>query len=158
MKPLIPVAFALLFALGAAAQTVPPETPQGPPPLEVLDAANVTLDDFLWSARPLVIFADTSADPRFQRQMELLASRPNALAERDVVVITDTTPTPPGKVRERLHPRGFALVLIDKDGTVLLRKPAPWHVRELSRAIDKTPLRQQELKEQRDQDQLDVQP
>jgi len=37
--------------------------------------------------------------------------------------------------------------LIGKDGKVKLRKPRPWTVRELSRVIDKMPMRQQELKQ-----------
>ena len=34
---------------------------------------------------------------------------------------------------------------MDKDGQVKLRKPFPWDVREISRAIDKFPLRRQEI-------------
>ena len=33
------------------------------------------------------------------------------------------------------------------DGTILLRKPAPWDVREISRSIDKLPLRKQEVRD-----------
>ncbi len=109
--------------------------------------AEVTLEDFLWVARPVVVFANTPADPSFQRQMELLRQRPEALAERDVVIITDTDPGTPSAVRRALRPRGFMLVIIGKDGQVELRKPAPWDVREISRTIDKTPLRQQEIRE-----------
>ena len=42
------------------------------------------------------------------------------------------------------------LALIDKDGGVKLRKPFPWDVREITRSIDKMPLRQQELRDRRD--------
>ena len=35
------------------------------------------------------------------------------------------------------------------DGQVKLRKPLPWDVRELTRSIDKMPLRQQEIDEGR---------
>ncbi len=41
------------------------------------------------------------------------------------------------------------MVIVDKDSRVLLRKPSPWDVREITRAIDKTPLRQQELRDAR---------
>ncbi|MCA8880174.1 MAG: DUF4174 domain-containing protein [Rhodobacteraceae bacterium] len=112
----------------------------------VLDA-NVDLSQFLWVARPVVVFADTPNDPRFLQQMELLAARPEALAERDVVVIADTDPAARSEIRLKLRPRGFSIVLIDKDGQVELRKPVPWDVRELSRAIDKTPLRRQEIRD-----------
>ena len=39
------------------------------------------------------------------------------------------------------------MVLLDKDGAVKLRKPLPWQVREIVRAIDKFPLRQQEIRD-----------
>jgi hypothetical protein len=38
-------------------------------------------------------------------------------------------------------------VLIDKDGEAKLRKPLPWDVREITHAIDKFPLRRQEMRE-----------
>ncbi len=43
-----------------------------------------TLDEFQWQNRLVVVFADTPRDPAFIRQIELLADRPEALAERDV--------------------------------------------------------------------------
>jgi len=118
-------------------------------PARPFAGTEVTLDQFRWVARPVVVFADTEADPAFQRQMELLASRAEALAERDVVVIIDTSPEPLSEVRRALRPRGFSLVIIDKDGQVATRKPAPWDVREISRTIDKMPLRLQEIRERR---------
>ncbi len=115
--------------------------------LAVLDAKDVALSDFQWLARPIVVFANTPADPRFKEQMEKLLARPDPLIERDVVVITDTDPEGRSDIRLALRPRSFMLVLIAKDGTVNLRKPFPWDVRELSRAIDKMPLRQQEMRD-----------
>jgi hypothetical protein len=103
--------------------------------------------EFLWLKRPIVVFADSPNDPAFAKQMELLAENPQALAERDVVVITDTTPKPVSFFRKKLRPRGFSLVLLDKDGEVELRKPRPWDVREITRAIDKFPLARQEILE-----------
>ena len=41
------------------------------------------------------------------------------------------------------------MVLIGKDGSVKLRKPLPWDVREISRTIDKMPVRQREIRERR---------
>lgn len=71
------------------------------------------------------------------------------LEERDVVVLTDTDPSARAPLRQKLRPRGFALVVIDKDGGVKLRKPTPWSVRELTRTIDKMPTREQEVRERR---------
>lgn len=116
---------------------------------QVFDAGEVTLNDLNWVARPLVVFADTPNDPRFKQQMDLLLAEVDLLAERDVIIITDTDRTEMSSVRTTLRPRGFMLALVGKDGRVALRKPAPWSVRELSRSIDKMPLRQQEISERR---------
>ena len=64
-----------------------------------------------------------------------------------MVVLTDTDPAADSALRQTFRPRGFMLVLVGKDGQIKLRKPLPWDVRELSRAIDKSPLRQQELRD-----------
>lgn len=111
------------------------------------NASDVDLADFQWIARPIVVFADTEADPRFREQMDLLAARPEVLIERDVVIITDTDPSSRSSARRKLRPRGYMMALIGKDGGVKLRKPFPWDVRELSRSIDKMPLRRQEIRD-----------
>jgi hypothetical protein len=133
--------FALPGALAAQDATPAEDTV-----LPVLQANDVDLNDFLWVARPVVVFADSPNDPRFAEQVALLADRPDALAERDVVVIVDAERGSGSQPRTQLRPRGFMLVIMDKDGEVELRKPAPWDVREITRTIDKMPSRQQELR------------
>lgn len=108
-------------------------------------ADEVAPGDFLWASRPVAVFADTPEDPAFREQMRMLRARPDMLSDRDVVVITDADPAAASAWRRQLHPRGFSLVILDKDGQVKLRKPFPWDVREISRAIDKFPLRRQEI-------------
>ena len=145
-----PFVFAAFFTALAAgplmAQTAQAEAEEMAP----LPIVESNLNDFLWEKRPIVVFADTERDPAFIRQLELLEDRKEALAERDVVILTDTDPEAMSELREELRPRGFMLVLIGKDGGVKLRKPFPWSVRELSRSIDKMPMRQQELRDRRD--------
>ncbi|HSF91873.1 MAG TPA: DUF4174 domain-containing protein [Paracoccaceae bacterium] len=106
------------------------------------------LAEYKWVARPLVVFADSEFDPRFIEQMKMLAEDPAQLEERDVVILTDTDPATKGPLRIELRPRDFMIVLIDKEGRVVLRKPSPWTVRELTHAIDKLPLRKDELSRQ----------
>ncbi|MCF2905470.1 DUF4174 domain-containing protein [Octadecabacter sp. CECT 8868] len=113
------------------------------------DATSLDIDSFIWVARPVVVFADSPNDPRFIQQMDLLRDRADDLAERDVVILTDTDPDAESALRTRLRPRGFMLVIIGKDGEVELRKPSPWTVREITRSIDKMPLRQQEIVDRR---------
>lgn len=140
MKPIL-AALALVFAAPVMAAEEPAFAP--------VDAGGVTIAEFLWQKRPVVVFADSPADPAFADQMRLLENRWPELAERDVVIITDTDPAATTEVRRKLRPRGFALVLIDKDGAVNQRKPFPWDVREITRAIDKMPIRREELRQKR---------
>ncbi|MCY3996288.1 MAG: DUF4174 domain-containing protein [Rhodobacter sp.] len=112
-----------------------------------VEAADVSLDEFLWLKRPIVVFADTPADPNVQEQLELLLERPDELLERDVVLIVDTDPGAETAIRTRLRPRGFMLTLIGKDGKINLRKPFPWNVREITHAMDRWPLRQKEIRD-----------
>lgn len=128
-----------------AAPAQPAQPQAEAPELRILSAVDSAPADFLWTARPVVVFADTPDDPAFRQQMQSLSVRADTLAERDVVVITDTDPAANGVWRRQLHPRGFSLVIIDKDGQVKQRRPSPWDVREITRAIDKFPLRRQEI-------------
>lgn len=141
MKPIKFLALAGFLLIAAAAQAADTVTP--------IPAEGAAPESFLWQKRPIVVFADTPDDPNFVRQIELLTQDPAALAERDVVIIIDSDPALRTAFRQKLRPRGFSLVILDKDGEPELRKPMPWNVREISRAIDKFPLRRQEMLEQR---------
>jgi hypothetical protein len=143
MKLLHILVLSCFLPLAAAAQDTPA------PVFGPVDAAEVTLEQFLWLKRPIVVFADTANDPAFQRQMQRITADLAPLEERDVVIITDTDPAARTEVRQRLRPRGFSLVLMDKDGEVKRRNPAPWGVREITHAIDRFPLRRQEMLERR---------
>ena len=130
MKPLHILVFTSILSVSAAAAEVP---------LFGVPASEVVLADLLYLKRPVVVFADSPADPNFIRQMEILSRDPHGLDEQDVVVITDTDPANPSELRRKLRPRGFSLVIMDKDGKTTLRKPLPWAVREIRNAIDKFP-------------------
>jgi len=143
-------ALTLILALGLslpaiAQETTPEPEPEEAPALVVLDAADTTLEDHLWVSRPIVIFADTPRDPRFQDQLDMLLARPEPLIERDVIVILDADPDARSDVRLALRPRGFSMVILQRDGNVALRKPTPWDVRAIMRAIDNLPLRLEEM-------------
>lgn len=148
MRAVLSLITALALALPAMAQdTETPPAAEDPPAAEllILDAADTTLDEHLWASRPIVVFADTPRDPRFQEQLDLLRDRPGPLLDRDVVVIFDADPDANSEIRQALRPRGFSLVIIQRDGHVALRKPTPWDVREITRAIDNLPMRIEEM-------------
>lgn len=133
---------ALVVALPAALQA---QTAAQPAVVAAqAEAEQPDLASLLWIARPLVVFADSENDPRFRQQMEMLAEEPEELENRKVVVLVDTAPAANGPLRRELRPRGFGIVLIDTDGSVVQRRPAPTTIRELSRTIDRLPSRRQE--------------
>lgn len=146
MKRLIPLVFAAIFATGTTAQTA--TEPQDESLFLAADMED--LSQFQWKKRPVLVFADSDQDPAYIEQLELLRSRVDALQERDVVVLTDTDPAARSALRLKMRPRGFMLVLVGKDGGVKLRKPFPWDVREITRSIDKMPMRQREIREEKE--------
>jgi Domain of unknown function (DUF4174) len=137
MKLLIFLVTLCLLPLAALSQT----------PAAPLQARDVVLADLLYLNRAVIVFADSPNDPNFQRQMELLARDSGELAARDALVIVDTDPAVVTDIRRAFRPRGFSLVLMEKDGKAVLRKPLPWDLREITHAIDKSPLRRQEVLE-----------
>jgi len=109
-------------------------------------AEETTIDGYLWVKRPVIVFANTDLDVNFQTQMKSLRQGAEELAARDVVVLVDANPADKTALRKKFRPRGFAVLLMGKDGQIKLRKPFPWDARELSRSIDKMPMRQQEMR------------
>ncbi len=105
------------------------------------------LGAYEWKNRVLIVFANSDRDPRFQDQLAMINEQIDALRERDVVVAIDTDPTMKSKLRTTFRPHGFMILLIGKDGHKALRKPFPWDIREISRSIDKMPMRQQEMRQ-----------
>lgn len=134
---------AVAETLGAAPAANAPDT------FAPLPAEGLSIEDFRWQKRLVIVLADSPDNPAFTDQMQMLAERPQDLVARDVVVIFDSDPEARTAIRQQLRPRGFMLVLMDKDGQIAQRKPFPWTVREITRAIDKMPLRQEELRGRR---------
>lgn len=153
MKPILALVLTVFTASALVGQTVEDpavDTPDKAAAPELIRPADDTeLGAFLWTKRPLVVFADSEQDPRFAEQIEKLEAEAGQMLARDVIVLTDTDPSARSPLRQKLRPRGFMLVLVAKDGAIILRKPFPWSVRELTRSIDKQPLRQREIKERR---------
>ncbi len=146
MKSLLALVFVCAFAGMAGAQ----DTVDSAPAFELRQATETDLSEFKWKKRPVIVFADSPDDPAFVEQMELLSAQPDRLNERDVVVIVDTDPDARSAIRLKMRPRGFMLTLVGKDGGIKLRKPFPWDVREISRSIDKMPMRQREIRERKE--------
>ena len=145
MKRTLSIVIAAFFATNSFAQ----DTSESLENKVFVTQNEAGLSEFVWKKRPVVVFADSDADPRYSEQIDLLMASLPDLAERDVVVLTDTDPAARSDLRLKLRPRGFMLVIIGKDGGVKLRKPLPWDVREISRTIDKMPMRKREVRDQK---------
>lgn len=143
IRPLHALVFAALLPFAALAEGASADAPVFGP----VSAADAVLADQMFVKRPVVIFADSPNDPNFIRQMDLLSRDYSYLEERDVILVTDTDPAAQSEWRHKLRPRGFSLVIMDKDLRPVIRKPNPWTVREITAAIDKLPLRRQEMLE-----------
>ena len=86
----------------------------------------------------------TAVCPYCIRAKQLLKAK--GVAEIEEIRI-DTDPEARTEWRKKLRPRGFSLVILDKDLKTTLRKPLPWDVREITHAIDKFPIRRQEIQQ-----------
>ncbi|THD82170.1 DUF4174 domain-containing protein [Aliigemmobacter aestuarii] len=139
MKPLYILVLSAFLPLATMAEDSPAFAP--------VPGSEVVLEDLMYLKRPVVVFADSPNDPNFTRQLALLERDFAGLEARDVVLIVDTDPAAKSAIRQKLRPRGFSLVLMDKDLKPVIRKPLPWDVREIVAAIDKFPLRRQEMLE-----------
>ncbi|NHB77560.1 DUF4174 domain-containing protein [Rhodobacter calidifons] len=118
-----------------------------PPTFAPVPATEVVEADLIFRRRPVIVFADSPADPAFLRQMELLTRYYPQFEARDVILIIDTDPANPSELRRKLRPRGFSLVLMDKDWKPSIRKPLPWDGREIINSIDKMPIARSEALE-----------
>ncbi|WP_370313271.1 DUF4174 domain-containing protein [Sagittula sp.] len=103
------------------------------------------LEAYRWSVRPVLVFAPGSDDVKYTEQIALLRAAEAGLAERDIVVLTDTAPDEKGRLRAALAVDGFEVLLVGKDGGVKLRQETPLSVDDLFATIDAMPMRQREM-------------
>ena len=87
----------------------------------------------------IVIFADTPDDTEFTAQLDILRPYAEALAALNVVLLTDTSPSENGPLRQALRPRGFRLLLINSEGTLTQRRGTVTDSETLIRQIGQMP-------------------
>lgn len=146
MKAVARRPFLAVLALGLPALFLPAWADEVPA-FAPVPASEVVEADLLFLRRPVIVFADSASDPAFLRQMQLLERYYAQFEARDVILITDTDPANPSALRRKLRPRGFSLVLMDKDWKPSIRKPLPWEGREIINSIDKMPIARTEALE-----------
>ena len=108
-------------------------------PLERLEALK-------GGSRPVVVLSDSREDPRVARQISALDRTRPALDERNIAVLTEAQPG--SKLRKTLgvSRRGFAVVLVGKDGGVKKVWRDPVDPQSIFTIIDAMPMRQQEMR------------
>lgn len=111
--------------------------------------------------RPLIIFADSPDNPEVGEQFRQILADPQALAEREVIVVEIYAlgvskyrgqPLSPASAkawqdRFRAGRWDFEAVLVGKDSGVRLRSPKAVTVEELAAKIDELPMRRREMYE-----------
>ena len=118
------------------------------------------MDAYLWTNRPLLVFAPSREHPFFAAQQESLYGHAQALSERDVVVVeiagdrvlVDGEPAPDlhaSKLRQRyvVDQNEAAVLLVGKDGGLKVKKSEVFLAEELFETIDAMPMRLQEMRE-----------
>lgn len=68
------------------------------------------------------------------------------LADRDIIVLSDTSPAASGQLRSQFKPDGFEVVLVGKDGGVKIRQKTPLTSEDLLATIDRMPMRKANLR------------
>jgi hypothetical protein len=120
----------------------------------------VSLDDYLWRNRLLILVAPDVADPAIEGVLETLKHHSYELADRHMLVIQlyenvqsvvddrPITAQQSNRLRSDLGvgPAERLLLLIGKDGSVKRRAPLDTDVQEIFRQIDAMPMRREEIR------------
>jgi hypothetical protein len=125
-----------------------------------MGAVGNPLKAFQWKARVLVVSAPSKIDRQYLAQTEMLAHDPEGRKERALEIIPlvgdgEGMPFDVSALRERLSLPAdrFEVVLVGKDGTVVLRRHGPLALGELFTRIDAMPMRRAELRKRAEEDQ-----
>ncbi|WP_345815134.1 DUF4174 domain-containing protein [Paraburkholderia sp. PREW-6R] len=116
--------------------------------------AATSISQLTWHQRVLVVFADAAGSAPLAAQRDILAHAPDAMAERDLVlveVVGDSVKGASDSAAALRHRYGvkadaFRALLIGKDGGVKLDSPQPIALQKLTTTIDAMPMRQQEMR------------
>jgi len=122
---------------------------------------NISLEQFQWENRILVLFAPHSEHKSYQSQMDKFSSLEDELRDRDLVVISIferecstldgeiLSDSSSHSIREKLSQQesSYSIFLIGKDGGVKLKQDEVLEPAALFRVIDRMPMRQREMRE-----------
>ena len=121
------------------------------------------MDEFAWSARPVIVFAASDNDPVAIDQLTRLEAEREALQDRDMVVIAlwpdrsevdgQTSALSPSGLRARysIAAETFAILLVRKDTGVKRESSKPLDPQELFAQVDGMPMRRREMQQRSSQ-------
>lgn len=112
-----------------------------------LDPNTPNLSAYTWQERPVLIFAPSFDDPRYKQALAALRLAEPGLDDRDVRVLTDTTPGANGLLRQEFGATGFMMILVGKDGGIKLQSDEVISPDQLFATIDRMPMRQREIQQ-----------
>ena len=97
-------------------------------------------------ARPVIVLSDSRGDPRVAAQIATLNRARPALDERDIKVLREARPGSALRKALGVSARGFAVVLVGKDGGVKKVWREPVDPKTIFTVIDAMPMRREEMK------------
>ena len=149
----MPLFFFLAFALTCHAQ-----------PAMDSSETSFSLDRYQWENRLLLVFAPSVKSPPYEAQMQLFGEADSAgFTGRDLILFRvlgegesyagdeRLSSTAADRLRERFEiaPDDFRVILVGKDGGEKRRDTAPVKTSAIFDEIDAMPMRQREMREQR---------
>ena len=117
------------------------------------------LSPYKWKNRLLLVFAPSASDGEYKEQLRRLGGLEPDFEDRDLLPGkfpegeagefdgTSASAEDAEKLRDRFGIKGFAVVLVGKDGTEKFRSGEPVAAEEIFRRIDAMPMRRQEMRE-----------
>lgn len=122
---------------------------------------DLSLDQFQWENRIIVMFAPDSNDGPYAHQMINFSSLEDELLDRDLILISIfdeecaklddeiISDSSADHIQSRLSPskEGYSIYLIGKDGSVKLKQDEVIPPDELFNVIDRMPMRHREMRD-----------
>ncbi len=96
-------------------------------------------------SRPVVVLSDSRDDPRVAKQIQALDGTKPELTDRDILVLQEARPDGPLRKKLGVETKGFAVVLVGKDGRVKKVWRDPVDPKTLFKIIDSMPMRRKEM-------------
>jgi hypothetical protein len=117
--------------------------------LSMIAFADTDLASYKWKNRVLVILAPSDNDPQLKEQRATAAASAAGFSERDLIVVTEIEVEGPIHRKFGIKLSDFQVLLVGKDGHSTLQWPKPVSSEVIFSAIDRMPMRRDEMSKQK---------